>query len=169
MGEAFWPRKPASDVEDMITIGIDPGVSGGIAIIRHGQIPMIECGITVYKMPETETDLVDGLKNIAQHLGGCVAYLEKVHSMPKQGVASSFKFGQNYGMVRGVLAALGIRREFVSPQAWQKALGCMSKGDKNVTKSRAQELFPGIKITHAIADALLIAEYGRREEIRKNG
>ena len=41
----------------------------------------------------------------------------------------------------------------------------LSKGDKNVTKSRAQELFPELKITHAIADALLIAEYGRRVRI----
>jgi hypothetical protein len=41
-------------------------------------------------------------------------------------------------------------------------MSCLTKGDKNVTKSRAQELFPEVKVTHAIADALLIAEYGRR-------
>jgi hypothetical protein len=41
-------------------------------------------------------------------------------------------------------------------------MGCLTKGDKNVSKSRAQELFPSIKVTHAIADALLIAEHNRR-------
>ena len=45
---------------------------------------------------------------------------------------------------------------------WQKYLGCLTKGDKNVSKAKAQELFPDLKITHAIADSLLIAEYGRR-------
>jgi hypothetical protein len=39
----------------------------------------------------------------------------------------------------------------------------LSKGDKNVTKRKAQELFPSLKITHATADALLIAEYLRRK------
>jgi len=41
-------------------------------------------------------------------------------------------------------------------------MGCMTKGDKNVSKRKAQELFPSMKVTHASADALLIAEYGRR-------
>jgi len=41
----------------------------------------------------------------------------------------------------------------------------MTGGDKNVSKRRAQELFPEIKITHAIADALLIAEYARRTNL----
>jgi hypothetical protein len=57
---------------------------------------------------------------------------------------------------------LKIPFEEVSPVKWQKVMGCLSKGDKNVTKAAAQRLFPDIKITHAIADALLIAEYGRR-------
>jgi hypothetical protein len=61
------------------------------------------------------------------------------------------------------LTAAGIPFERVTPQKWQKAMGCMTKGDKNVSKRRAQELFPQLKITHAIADALLIAEYGRKQ------
>jgi hypothetical protein len=60
------------------------------------------------------------------------------------------------------LTAASIPFERVRPQAWQKALACMTKGDKNVSKRRAQELFPSMKITHAIADSLLIAEYNRR-------
>ena len=114
-----------------------------------------------YKMPETENDVV-GLLDDLQRGNELFAVIEKVHSMPKQGVASSFTFGQNYGGLRMALAALKIRREHVTPQKWQKEMGCMTKGDKNVSKRRAQELFPKIKVTHAIADCLLIAEYARR-------
>ena len=90
--------------------------------------------------------------------------------MPGQGVASTFKFGMNYGMLRMALIAAGIGFETVTPQTWQKKMSCMSKGDKKVTRAKAQELFPQVQITgrgiksptHAVADALLIAEYGRR-------
>ena len=78
------------------------------------------------------------------------------------GVVSAFTFGRSYGFLRGLLAANGIKREDVTPQKWQAELGCRSKGDKNVTKAKAQELWPNEKITHANADAMLIAEYARR-------
>lgn len=136
----------------MIIIGIDPGQSGAAAYISNGVIEFV-------KLANTERDISDFLR---EHQDASFAYIEKVHSMPKQGVASSFKFGANYGFLRGCLIAHGIPFEEVTPQKWQKAMGCMSRGDKNVTKARAQQLFPEIKITHAIADALLIAEYGRR-------
>jgi crossover junction endodeoxyribonuclease RuvC len=90
--------------------------------------------------------------------------------MPQQGVSSVFTFGQNYGMLRGILAALKIRREFVTPSVWQKAMGCITRSGipktakKNFHKTKAQELFPGLKITHAIADALLICEFAKRSE-----
>jgi len=57
----------------------------------------------------------------------------------------------------------------VSPVKWQSALSCLTKGKKNVTKARAQQWFPKIKVTHGIADALLIAEYGRRVEKDNDG
>ena len=82
--------------------------------------------------------------------------------MPKQGVSSTFKFGVGFGFLVGCLTALKIPFEFVTLQKWQKALSCQSHGDKNVTKQKAQQLFPQIKVIHANADALLIAEYGRR-------
>lgn len=139
----------------MIILGIDPGQSGAIAMLRGSPVE----GIGFAKLDLTEKDISD---YFAYQDKPSFAYIEKVHSMPKQGVASSFKFGKNYGFLRGCLIALGIPFEEVTPQAWQKAMGCMSRGDKNVTKAKAQQLFPDIKITHAIADALLIAEYGRR-------
>jgi crossover junction endodeoxyribonuclease RuvC len=91
-----------------------------------------------------------------------VAAIEQVHAMPKQGVASSFKFGQSYGFLRAMLIAFGIRFESVTPGKWQRELGCLSRGRKNVTKAKAQETFPGVKCTHAISDALLLAAYARR-------
>lgn len=138
---------------DQLIIGIDPGKSGGIAFF-------FEQGPVVYPMPETMTDTMDLL--LGEDLSRAFAYIEKVHSSPQMGVTSAFTFGQGYGALLMLLTCKGIPFEQVTPQKWQKAMGCMSKGDKNVTKRRAQELFPGLKVTHATADALLIGEYGRR-------
>ena len=151
-------------------IGIDPGLSGGIAVIAPpGMKPRTIQGfiakevlIVAVKMPETEKDIFDFLSNTKETCGEVFAILENVHAMPKQGVASTWKFGQNYGALRMALIALGIPFETVAPGVWQRRMGCLSKGDKNITKRKAQELFPGLKITHAIADALLIAEDKRR-------
>jgi hypothetical protein len=142
----------------MTYLGIDPGQSGGIAVIWPAG------DASAWKMPETEDDLIEVLQDLksGHNENELFAVLEKVHAMPKQGVSSVFTFGQNYGGLRMALAALKIRREHVTPQKWQKEMGCMTRGDKNVSKRRAQELFPKIKVIHAIADALLIAEYARR-------
>jgi Holliday junction resolvasome RuvABC endonuclease subunit len=134
-------------------MGIDPGQSGGIAIYLNNEL-------SVCRMPPTEKDISQVFADLAASID--FAYIEAVHSMPKQGVASSFKFGRSYGFLRGMLIAHGIPFEEVSPQKWQKAMACMSHGDKNVTKKKAQQLFPLTKITHATADALLILEYCRR-------
>jgi len=137
-------------------IGIDPGVSGGIATIGYEDV----YAQSVKKF--TPRDVVDHLSQFPAKESMC--YLERVHSMPKQGVRSTFSFGTNYGTYIGVLTALKMPFTYVSPGVWQRIMGCLSKGDKNVTKRKAQELFPHLTITHATADALLIAEYGRRKE-----
>ncbi len=138
-------------------IGIDPGKNGGIAKIRW------DGHADVWKMPATMADLWDLIdRECNRHDETDFAYLEKVHSMPGQGVKSTFTFGEGFGALQMALTAAGVPYELVTPAKWQKAMGCMSKGDKNVTKAAAQRLFPNIKITHALADALLIAEYGRR-------
>jgi hypothetical protein len=141
----------------MTTIGVDPGVNGAIAWIMDGK-PCVE------KMPDTLQDLWQLVESIVYHdhpqNPNCRAYLEAVSSSPQMGVVSSFTFGRGYGNLEMALTAAGIPFERVRPQVWQKALGCMTKGDKNITKRKAQEMFPGIKVTHATADALLIAHYG---------
>lgn len=138
-----------------IHIGIDPGLSGGIAFIPTSGEPW------AHKMPDTDRDLIDLLRDATREMEAR-ALIELVHSSPQMGVKSAFTFGLGYGRLQMALTAVGIPYERVRPQAWQKAMGCLTKGDKNVSKRRAQELFPGIKVTHAIADALLIAEFARR-------
>ncbi len=134
-------------------IGCDPGQSGGISVISP-------YGTYAHNMPATERDLWDLVVDLKQWKDCTVeAAIEKVHAMPGQGVTSMFNFGKGYGALRMALIGAGIPFRDVTPQAWQKAMGCMTKGDKNVSKSMAQQLFPGIKITHATADSLLIAKW----------
>jgi len=145
-----------------IVVGIDPGKNGGIAVIG-------EYGTYANKMPETLQDLWDMIEEIgfgdgcAPESCSCRAYIEQVHSSPQMGVKSAFTFGNGFGHLEMALTAAGIPFERVRPQVWQKAMGCMTKGDKNVSKRRSQELFPQIKVNHAIADALLIAAYGAKQ------
>lgn len=138
-------------------IGIDPGLKGGIAFVREDGHHA-----WAYKMPETDADILSVFADIQSGDYEPFALLEQVHAMPGQGVSSCFTFGEGYGKLQMALAALQIPYERTSPVKWQKALGCLSKGNKNVTKAKAQELFPNVKITHNIADALLIAEYCKR-------
>jgi hypothetical protein len=154
-------------------IGIDPGKSGGIAWIG-------DSGPVVEKMPETLADLWEVIAMLVyhdeRHGTQMMAYLEEVQpgglhrgKEGTMGAKSSFVFGRGVGQLEMALTAAGIPFERVRPQQWQKSLGCLTKGDKNVSKRKAQELFPTLKVTHATADALLIAEYGRRVSNRVMG
>jgi hypothetical protein len=138
-------------------IGIDPGVNGAIAWITDGK----SC---VEKMPDTLQDLWELIVSISMNAGsggtGIHAYIEQVHSSPQMGVKSAFTFGNGFGHLEMALTAAGIPFARIRPQVWQKELGCLTKGNKNVSKRKAQELFPSMKVTHATADALLIAKYG---------
>ena len=144
----------------MTIIGLDPGSNGGIAWITDGK-PCAE------KMPDTLQDLWELIVSISLNAGGggtgIHAYLEQVYSSPQQGVKSAFTFGNGFGHLEMALTAAGIPFTRVRPQIWQKELNCLTGGQKNITKQRAQELFPSIKVTHAIADALLIAKYGTQQ------
>ena len=143
-------------------MGVDPGANGGIAWITDGKA-------CVEKMPDTLQDLWELIRDITNHPRSSLdgrkykAYIEQVSSSPQMGVVSAFSFGRGYGNLEMAFTAAGIPFERVRPQVWQKALGCMTKGDKNVSKRKAQELFPDRKITHATADALLIAHYGTKQ------
>lgn len=141
----------------MVVIGIDPGQSGGIVLLS-------DSWILPHKMPETEHDIAELFDGTERPR---FAFIEKVgpargRDGRQQGVSSAFTFGRGYGFLRGVITALAIPFEDVTPQKWQKAMNCLTGGDKNVSKSAAQRLWPDVKFTHATADAALIAEYGRR-------
>ncbi len=168
----------------MIILGIDPGKSGGVAVLSvDNETGQPRCEPSLFKLDQEEGAIADLFWKIfydANSAGDwCAAVLEKVHAMPAinrirspdgqikrqevfASVVSVGSFMQNYGYLRGCLRTIGIPFIEIRPQDWQKALGCMTRGDKNVSKAKALSLFPGLKITHATADALLLAEFGRR-------
>jgi Holliday junction resolvasome RuvABC endonuclease subunit len=155
-------------------LGIDPGKSGGVACVHEDGRPFRWA-----PMPETESDIYAFLLDVgtaSRHEEGhiqVVAAIEKVQpggltrgTTGHMGAKSSFVFGYGVGVLKMALIAAEIPFDEVRPQVWQASLGCLTKGDKNVSKARAQQLFPGVKCTHAIADALLIAEWCRRSRIQ---
>lgn len=144
----------------MIYIGIDPGVLGGIAVLSAtGVVEQLA------RMPVTERDILDVIGE-AGHVRAR-AVLERAQASPQMGVVSAFTFGRGYGALRMALTAARVPFDEVQPRKWQQAMGCLSGGDKNITKRRAQQLFPNVKVTHFIADALLMAEFCRRVDNAK--
>lgn len=147
-----------------IYMGIDPGASGGVAVLSADG-----CMSTAHAMPYTDQDLYDILRmpEGPSNLSVLVC-LEKVHSMPKQGVRSTFTFGVNYGKIRGMLTCLKYSIREVSPTVWQKFfINSVRDEDKTKHKNRlkqvAQQMYPslthGSKITLKTCDALLLAHY----------
>lgn len=155
-------------------IGIDPGLSGAVAIINGEGSKGLGIADTVYDTPTGQI----GNKNsylpaeMAKQLilvGPCQALIEKQQAMPKQGVTSTFSIGYGMGLWIGILAALSIPYEVVTPQAWKGAMMAGMGRDKDASRLRAQQLWPQLteqlnrKKDHGRAEALLIAEYGRRQ------
>lgn len=152
--------------------GIDPGVFGALGVIWFPKNNGGRAKIYVARFHDlTMLEVADFLRDIKE-AGELRLMVEKAGARPKQGVASSFKFGIQFGKILGVLAAVKQRYFLVSPGTWQRALGCLSRGDKSVTRQKAQELFPEgfyrvmqsslerqMRVTNQDADALLIAQY----------
>lgn len=146
-------------------LGVDPGVNGGVALLGdfHRKAWAIHP-----KMLEVELDvMLAEIQVAANDAGAKMAFVEKVQHMTGDGGKGSHTFGYVKGFLRGELRARGFLICDVYPMIWQAAMGCLSQGNKNVTKAAAQRLFPGVKVIHNIADALLIAEYGRRQLLAK--
>ena len=156
------------EINDNVYIGIDPGVSGGIACITCEELFTVKCPETIADM----NDKVEAINVVSQHSGyKAYAVIESVHSMPGQGVASTFKFGKNYGEWLGILAANKIPYIQVTPQKWMKQFGAMprdKKDRKNHIKHLAQQRYPDNKITLATSDSILIAEYCRYTTLTNN-
>jgi len=140
---------------------VDPGKSGGIAVRYPGD------NVLAFKMPPTEGDLRDLFVRLYNPDNPTVAYVEKVGGYiggPGAPGSAMFNFGRNHGFTLGLLSALYIRTELITPQQWQKRLSLgTSKGMKptewkNKLKAEAQRRFPDMKVTLYTADALLILE-----------
>ena len=145
-------------------MGIDPGKSGGVGVVgeKGNLLAALKVG------DSTWVERADALRGLVDGYGGCVtAYLEAVHAMPKQGVSSTFRFGQDFGFWIGVLSALEVPYQLVSPSKWQRSIGCLTGGNKTISRQAAHQLWPDHSrlLTNATADACLIAEYGRRKEL----
>ena len=129
-------------------IGIDPGISGAIAIFENGQLDTILdmptlkiasgktmkshiSAIGLVRILDTWTLVSDGQAHIV---------IEKVGAMPGQGVTSMFNFGRSAGIIEGVVAALQRPYTYVTPAAWTKAVG--RAAGKDASRMRAMELFP---------------------------
>ena len=155
-------------------IGIDPGLDGAIAKISSDMsVTIIDTptyiveGATKKKREYNINEMISIIKEFA--LPDCHVFLEKVHSMPGQGVASMFSMGYGYGLWNAILSSLYIPYTLVLPQRWKKELLLGVGQGKNVSVYRAQQLFPETKLfgpkggpMDGRGDALLIAEYGRR-------
>lgn len=150
----------------MVILGIDPGLAGGVAVCHEGKM-------TAYNMPQTYTDIFDFFEGIVKAYAPdeVVAFLEDVgHGMPGQSSKATATFARHCGYLEMALYALKVRTYEVKPQKWQKAysntLGKSSQYEKREWKNRlkqlAQQMYPGLKVTLKTADAILIAEYGRK-------
>jgi crossover junction endodeoxyribonuclease RuvC len=146
-------------------IGIDPGISGAVVILGAGMAPIEWTRMPSLKVGKSSRVDCAALARFLHDYGNAIAYVEQVHSMPTQGVASVFTFGHAAGAVEGVLAALMIPVTLVPPQTWKRRAGLIGK-DKDAARSRAIQLWPRWNALgkkgegQALADAALIARYG---------
>lgn len=153
-------------------LGIDPGnSSGGAALLNSQGLPLILKDGTLYEYcwmsfkDSSEHEIGHFFEKVLRLTSGnLIAVLEKVWGMQGQAANPSFNFGASYGLLKGLLIAHKIRYENPAGKTWQTKMGCKTDGDKNISKAKAHSLWPkhAAKITHAVADALLLAEYGRR-------
>lgn len=148
-----------------LIVGIDPGISGAIAILdSRGD------AVDVYDMPVADGFVSGGLlyQSLEDRLIRLVV-VEKVNAMPGQGVSSMFKFGDSVGAVRGVVGALGVPLAWAPPGVWKRHHGLLRK-DKDASRRLALEKYPRMaeklsrKKDSGRAEALLIAEYGRHKD-----
>ena len=155
----------------MYIIGIDPGISGAICFFENGRI------IDVIDMP----NMTEGKKNKKQVNGAQIfneinsrtinipkdkilVVLEHVSAMPGQGVTSMFNFGQSFGVIKGICAAMRLPLHFVRPVKWKKYFNLINS-EKQASRTKVIEIFPQIseklskKKDINKADAILISSF----------
>ena len=155
----------------MRIIGIDPGLSGGIAILDDIKI------FDIYDMPImsegkknknqlNSAQLVNIIRKNLIPNGDTFLIVEQVSAMPGQGVTSMFNFGQTFGSIKGICAALNLPIFFVRPAKWKKHFDLINSS-KDASRTKVIEMYPSIsprlskKKDVNKADAILIARYFR--------
>lgn len=153
-------------------IGIDPGVTGGIAVIEKGYVATFPMPTYKHVGANRTTTKVDAAKLAAllrsvSSGSDVTVVVETVHAMPNQGVTSSFNFGRTFGLIEGVVTALGYTLAYVTPQGWKAnypSLKGLEKAEQKTEARRlASSLFPSIAENFTlvkndgVAEALLIA------------
>ena len=155
----------------MRIIGIDPGLSGGIAILDDLKIFDI---FDMPVMPEgkknknqlNSAQLVNIINKHVLKKENTFVIVEQVSAMPGQGVTSMFNFGQTFGSIKGICAALGLSIFYVRPAKWKKHFELINSS-KDASRTKVIEMYPSIssRLTKKKdvnkADAILIARYFR--------
>ena len=148
----------------MMYMGIDPGYSGAWGLIDHNG-KYQSCGDMLHNEKHILTRAVIAEMSQAIDRQDVEIVIESVHSMPGQGVSSSFKFGMAFGAAIAMAERFNCPWHFVTPQMWKKDLGLTS--DKDESLAMARDLFPIAPLTRkkdgGRAEALLIAEWLRRK------
>jgi crossover junction endodeoxyribonuclease RuvC len=148
-----------------MAIGIDPGIQGAVAVYDSDgywseEMPVMATGAKGKRCVNPV-----GVKAILRTMGKQTVFLEKVHSMPQNGGAANFSFGDSFGCLRGVIMTMGYPLVLVTPQVWKKHYRLTS--DKEQCRARAIELFPEENLNRKKdadrAEALLIAYYGAQQ------
>jgi len=155
-------------------IGIDPGFKGGVAVITGDTIeimPMPISGEKKQKRIDVKT-LAAFFLGEGQSLSDTLVILEKVATMPKQGIVSAFNFGKGVGYLEAMFKLLRMPYVEVRPQEWKREVlkGLEWKGNKGASVAFCQQRYPEVSLLRSsrckapcdgLADAICLAEYGR--------
>ena len=162
----------------MKIIGIDPGLNGAIAVLQNNKVKEI---FDVPVMPEgkknkrqlNSAQLVKLLKDIIADSEEVVVIVENVSAMPGQGVTSMFNFGQTFGAIKGICAALGLPIFFVRPAKWKKHFDLINSS-KDASRTKAIEMYPSLsdqlskKKDVNKSDAILIARFYSETRLKED-
>ena len=148
--------------------GIDPGLNGAVAFLDGDIVETHPMPVLLLKRGKGMKGEIDAHALAALLWGGHAEHVivEAVGAMPGQGVTSSFAFGKGFGVVLGILAAIGSPYTLVPPRTWKGAIGVNSAKAGSV--ARASQLFPAntdqwaLKKAEGRAEAALLAYYGRQ-------
>ena len=153
----------------MKIIGIDPGLSGAIAILENKKvlkifdIPVMSEG-KKNKRQLNSAQLVNIVRENINNNEEIVVVVEQVNAMPGQGVTSMFNFGQTFGAIKGVCAALRLPIYFVRPSKWKKHFELINSS-KDASRTKVIEMYPYLsnqlskKKDVNKSDAILIARF----------